>query len=521
MLFSGIDNEYKKVYADTKEPTGFINGNNDVGLSLAGGTLTVAPAISSFSYYIKGVKYTKTASEQIVLQDTEGIHFVYYDGNTLLTTTTFTTSLFFDYAIVSVIYWDAINSKQIYLGRECHGCVMDGATHSYLHSVVGFALSSGGGLGNILVDQNGDDNEDAQFSNEATLAYDEDLEFSHLARSKTTNIPVYYRSGLDASNIWRVDETASFGVLTTGTGMAAWNELVGGSWQLTESTNNDFVLAHVFVWNDTDRPYAVIMGQAEYNTIGNARDGAEVEVASLILSGLQAKEFKFLGSIIYQTSNSYGNDVKSRIRSTDGGFDCVDLRDLGLSSGGSSAVVNDHGALTGLGDDDHLQYLNETRFQDLAGINQYDFAITNGSIAAMSTDIITVDVVDSDWEWGQLFLRNDASTDYSKWGGVFYFTNDFTECISHAPGFKFFAFKGYSGQTYSILGAMPRVFYRDTDNYSSDDFMGQVVNVPRVRVSKVYIDGTDVKVELYNSSGAPQTYKCSGRLRMFKTVWTI
>jgi len=100
------------------------------------------------------------------------------------------------------------------------------------------------------------------------------------------------------------------------------------------------------------------MGQAEYNTVRAARDGATTEISSLITAGLIVPEIKFLGTVIYQTSNTYSNTVQSRIRSTDAGDDYVDLRDLGVVRGGTSGTITDHGSLAGLDDDDHLQYLN-------------------------------------------------------------------------------------------------------------------------------------------------------------------
>jgi len=298
-------------------------------------TFSIQPTGASFTFYSDGKRYTSTGDTKQIAA-TEGTHFIYYDENgTIQETTTFTTDLITKYCILAVVYWDNTNSKQIMFNREhFHSVLMSGGTHGYLHDTIGFALESGGGLSSIVVDDTGDLDAHAQFGNDATVAYDEDAEFSHSARGSTATIPVYYRSGADASDIWRVDETASFGVLTTGTGRAAWNELTGGNWQQTEVTNNQFVLAHVAVTNDTDRPFVVFQGQSDYSTLINARDGAVTEINSLITNGLPSPEWRFVGTIIYQTSNGYGNTVKSRIRSTDSGDDYVDLRGEFIGRGG-------------------------------------------------------------------------------------------------------------------------------------------------------------------------------------------
>jgi len=335
---------------------GFEDPSNDAQISFVNGTrtFTIEPQATEFRYWSEGILYEVTAADDIVIADTEGLHYIYYDGDTLTETTTWSDEIITKYAIVAIVHWDATNSKQIYLADEfLHTADMAGITHEYLHETIGFALETGGGLTDILSDQSGDLDTHAEFGNEATIAWDEDAMFSYTARTSTSNIAVYYKTGAEASNIWRIDETASFGVLTTGTGRAAYNELTGGNWQQTEVTNNNFVLAHVFTYNDSTRKFGVVQGENEYANISAARDGAEVEIASITLAGAPVAEIKFIGTIIYQTSDGYANAVKSRIRTTNTGDDYIDLRDFGITRGGVSGTLTDHGALTGLGDDDH------------------------------------------------------------------------------------------------------------------------------------------------------------------------
>ena len=217
--------DYLSSLTDNKEPTGVVD-RDDSTISFVNGTrtFTIAPAVTSWDYYINGVKYTKSSSENIVISNTEGLHYIYYDGSTLSETTTWSTDLLCEYALISIVRWDATNSVQLYLADERHGAIMDCKTHEYLHNTLGAVLESGGALTDILTDENGSSDTHAEFGNEATVIWDEDVDHSLSARLSTANIPVYYRTGADASNIWRTDETASFGVLTTGTGRAAWNE---------------------------------------------------------------------------------------------------------------------------------------------------------------------------------------------------------------------------------------------------------------------------------------------------------
>jgi len=334
---------------DTKV-TGFID-TADSNISFVNGTrtFTISPAISEFSYYSESKKYTKTASENIIISDVSGLHFIYYDGDTLKETTTFTIDLLSKYAFVSEIYWVQADARQILFADERHGCVMSSRDHEYLHKTRGAVLeitdSYPSGLSGILSDENGSLDSHAQFSNLATILWDEDISFLFGSRASTSNISLYYRAGVDSPSNWVNIETASFGVVTTGTGRAAWNELTGGSWQLAEITNNDFVLAHVFVINDDTREYAVFMGQAGYGTLNNARVGAEIELQNLKLNGIPTLEFRPIASIIYQTSNSYTNTVKSRIRSISAGVDYVDWTGE-LSPGSGTSGVSTYLGLT-------------------------------------------------------------------------------------------------------------------------------------------------------------------------------
>ncbi|RLB87079.1 MAG: hypothetical protein DRH26_16290, partial [Deltaproteobacteria bacterium] len=81
---NGNGNDHSSVanILDCKEPNGFPN-RTDSDISFVNGTrtFTIAPAVSTFDYYIKGVKYTKSGSEDVIIPDTEGSHFIYYNGS--------------------------------------------------------------------------------------------------------------------------------------------------------------------------------------------------------------------------------------------------------------------------------------------------------------------------------------------------------------------------------------------------------------------------------------------------------
>jgi hypothetical protein len=99
-----------------------------------------------------------------------------------------------------------------------------------------------------------------------------------------------------------------------------------------------------------------VVGTQQYNNISAARTGANSEISAL--SDLPFAEFVPIGSVIFQ-SNNYTNAVKARVVQTDTGANYVDFRGTQVYTPAGQA--SDHGLLSGLSDDDHIQYLNIAR----------------------------------------------------------------------------------------------------------------------------------------------------------------
>ena len=322
-------------------------------------TFSIQPFATNFKYYYQGEEYVSTG-DTVQIPDSEGLYFIYYEGSQLkfaVATSSSEKSVIQNNVFVAAIYWDATNKTAIYIGDERHGSKMDGHAHILWHLVKGTSYLSGLPLTDILVDQSGNLDTHAQFGTALGEIKDEDITHVVLGIPSTTGLPVFYKDG--SLGNWRRQINSGFSVLTTGTGRLAWNEFTGGSWQLTEATNNGFILCHIFATNDIGYQNIAIMGQAVYINIIAAREGANVEINNLVTSGLPFKEYIPIASVIFQTSDSYSNAVEARVRTTDLGADYVDWRLSGISP--ASASVNDHGNLAGLEDDDHLIYHNDAR----------------------------------------------------------------------------------------------------------------------------------------------------------------
>src|SRR5574343_557540 len=134
-------------FAALKEPTGYISRTDS---TLTFNTTTreflIAPLFPavSYTYYIKGQKNIIYTNESIILPNTTGTYFIYFDGTqTLYYETIFQETLLTDSCIVAIIYWNATQNEAIYFADERHGVNMDGSTHSYLHTTLGARFISG------------------------------------------------------------------------------------------------------------------------------------------------------------------------------------------------------------------------------------------------------------------------------------------------------------------------------------------------------------------------------------------
>jgi len=332
-------------------------------------TLSIQPAVTSFDYWIAGVKYTSTG-DTVQITDVEGVHFIYYDGDTLTVmanpTNTQVSTLIKDKALVSVVYWNATTSEGIYVGEERHGKSMSPYTHDYLHFSEGLRYISGLGLNTIDADQAGDDNAHSQFGVDLGIVTDEDLFNSISVINSTTGLPIYYMTG--ATPTWNKNTNAGYSVMKTG-GSAeerlAYNQYTEGAWKLTEVSNIDFVLCHIFATTEKDKPMIAIVGQAVYTTKRAARTGAGTEIRELILNDILFPEIRPIATVIFQTRDSYTNAMKARIVTTADGDDYIDWRSEVISRVAISTT--DHNSLTGLqgGTADEYYHLNSADYTEL------------------------------------------------------------------------------------------------------------------------------------------------------------
>lgn len=344
------------------EPNGFVD-RTEVSLTWvdATRTLTISPVGASFRFYANGVLYTKSATENIVIADTQGTHYVYYDSSGVLSeSATFNTNIMQRYAIAAVIAWNATTQKAVPDAMaELHGCEWPAELHSYVHNTIGTVYKDGLAV-TVVAEGDGSLASHAEVAAALGNMYDEDIPHVITAHAITDDIPVMYRTG--ASAVWTYDATSPYIVRTTGTGRAAYNQYTGGAWQLTEVTNGNLVYAHLYAVPGITKKWMVVMGSNQYNTVNAAREAALTDVLSI--TGIALPEFLLVASILVQTNNSYTNAVKSRIRYITATELYIDWR---IQPKLGSVPLASHNNLEGLNDGD-FQHLTVAEKAALLGL---------------------------------------------------------------------------------------------------------------------------------------------------------
>ena len=304
-------------------------------------TFSIAPKapLTSFSFYVANVEYSSTG-DSVVIADTSGLHWIYYDGATLKETTTFSKELLRDYQLVAAVGWNATEGEKYRGQRETHG-FMAWQDHLAHHNTDGSELdtsySDGLGLYDFTIGDGSADSH-AKFSVRDGALWDEDLK--HVASQSGQTLapltgPVLYLEG--NPGVYRVKTADAFPVVQPGSvsGYAgttcAYNKVTAGTWSLAAVTNNKFFLVHQIIDGDWDYPVATILGQAEYSSISAAREGARTEIRALQVLGLATPEQYFISTVIYQTNSGYANAAKAKIVQDEDGNSFQDWRTEGAN----------------------------------------------------------------------------------------------------------------------------------------------------------------------------------------------
>jgi len=341
----------------TAEPTGFPN-RTDSTLSFVHSTrtFTIAPTVTSFDYYYKGRKTTVSAAQNVVIDDTNGLHYIYYNSSGTLVSST----SFWDLETtipIALVVWNTDMDSGTGVGiiaEERHGIVMDWATHRHMHLSFGTQYHNGLGMSGYTLITDTDAAVQFGISNGEIQDEDIPIEITHSAAptdpfeqvlTDPAEIPVWYRVG--ASGIWTWDTATTFAFKNTAASRVNYNNWTGATWEQQIATDNYYVAYWIVATNAHDEPIISMQGQREDSSLTDARTNNTID--SIDFGSLPFAEMRVMYRVIIRTKNSYGGTRLARI------YDVTDFRASG-SSVGSSYVPVYHGSLDGLANDDHPQY---------------------------------------------------------------------------------------------------------------------------------------------------------------------
>jgi len=389
------------------QETGEPNGHQDrtqstISFNNTNRVFTIAPVTTRFDVWCKGIRFAFTSAQTTEIPNTTGLYYVYFDQNGVLQNKASATAEFSwkDETPVAILFWNALTGAAgaapfVYDTR--HGITLDWQTHEYLQKTRGAAVYEGFNLLYYSENQDGSLDSHAQIGMAGGTFFNEDLEVTIVASSTPTNnfeqnigntsnpgvIPVIYRSGKDTGTTpptegpWVIDTATTFPFKNVTNGRMVYNSsTLDGVWSTTEITNNYYGVMYIVATSDPNIPIVSFMGQDEYATLTEAKG---VSWATYNFGNFPdpdqtpTSDMRLLYKLIYQVSDSYTNTRKARLIE----FDDKRLTNFINLVGGREAVITDHGILSGLADDDHLQYVHTTLDRTISADHTID---TTGSI---------------------------------------------------------------------------------------------------------------------------------------------
>jgi hypothetical protein len=294
-----------------------------------------APA-ASFEFWVKGKRFEKIGVQTSPSHaDSENGYFVYYDDDGVLHMETTAWDLR-EHAPVAYIYYR--NSTYYVAYEERHTIYRDAGLHAYLHSSMGTQIDSGFALSNYALNSASDADTTPDVA--SGVIRDEDLKhaLSAVAAGAYTRA---YRTGVTGA--WQF-ATAQALPYYTGATYVQYNQLTGGSWQLTDLGNNEYVNYYVYLTPalETAKRVLFVPGQAKHATLAAAQAESAI---SMDLGSILAQEIVAVWKITLLTNAGNGSTGKIQIKEVQR----ISLSRAAVLTGVSPTV---HNSLSGRSDAD-------------------------------------------------------------------------------------------------------------------------------------------------------------------------
>jgi len=282
-------------------------------------TLKLAPAQTSFDWYYRQKRFVATGDKTLIIADTEGTHYIYFDENGDLDEIigggrATDLIVFGELPLVSILAWDKDNQVATYLADERHGGQMSGATHYHAHRITGTSYEEGLALGNFDLDASPVTDTASQFSCDNGVILDEDLTITILngfpqTLSTAIEIPVFYKSG--AAGYWRREWITDIWQAATAYSLGDRILADNSYWQVTTAGTSGGVEP---TWSTAPYPGNTIVadGTVTWTNVGTPRSATKTFVGG----NYRPAWNEYTGGVWTQTEVGGNNYVLAHIYAT-------------------------------------------------------------------------------------------------------------------------------------------------------------------------------------------------------------
>jgi hypothetical protein len=275
------------------DPHGFTEYDNTyMTRSWVGNTFNLTQVGTSTPYFCKGKLKYLTGNKSIAITPTAGAHFIGLNcatevledlGGTIPAASVVSTHILCEFCYAN-------GTNVIYKANERHTTKFLKRDWFFKHLYLSTQYRSGITPSITSVDGNGSSITHAQFSVTTGIIADEDIEITVAALLAGDSKNLWYYNG----SVWvTAAQATGAGVLTAGTGRAAYNNIASG---LVEANNNYHVLTHLFAANDGT--VIGVVGNSQYQLLNDAKTAASTEIGTLLTTGLPFPESIKLQTLI-------------------------------------------------------------------------------------------------------------------------------------------------------------------------------------------------------------------------------
>jgi len=404
------DDDILQLYTDTWKPIALLENLSDpdslgtgtgfeplpeadIQLSYTEATRTLEITTgTSYDYWLEGQMTTVSTTKSIVISDTTGPHFIYFNSAGILTETTDPANvpgLIFGHdeavpnpgpaAYIAFVELDdtAVTKLATIVAYEGHYAKRNQALHLAIHLTEGAKYYTGFNYG-MDGTMGGQTSDDIQLYLSGGTIFDEELQVDIVESDtpavnfeqrlaldtggiKAAYLPIFYKDG----TVWKKDTATQYPIKWDGT-RPTYNSITGGVGTQVQVPNNDWTYVYVAATTDVNEPVLIIQGQSDETTRNNARNAALDNFANLSLTGLPFAELKILYILLIKADSTPANARNAAIS------DIVDVRDNNYNVlTGVAPSATDHNNLIGLqgGIVDEYYHITATEYTDFQSLD--------------------------------------------------------------------------------------------------------------------------------------------------------